>query len=184
MTSFVFVQSCSIFCQTGHNKWQCNLQSAFESVCSTLFQICSKKSLFTYNTEMELSEMRHDMTSLPPFKQYHIWQQQKLFSSKSGYFLWLILTLFTANDSLMWVDKTGSLGPWSRVIVYCKSVGMLPVIPYTQTTNSPIHQFTNLKCCIKARKSFKTPFNGVLFLVYYFKKYFKLCFFILQPLNS
>ena len=79
MTSFVFVQSCPIFCETGHNKWQCNLQSAFESVCSTLFQICSKKSLFTYNTEMELSEMRHDMTSLPPFKQYHIWQQQKLF---------------------------------------------------------------------------------------------------------
>ena len=101
MTSFVFVQSCSIFCETGHNKWQCNLQSAFESVCSTLFQICSKKSLFTYNTEMELSEMRHDMTSLPPFKQYHIWQQQKLFSSKFGYFLWLIgnqcSTLFTAK---------------------------------------------------------------------------------------
>ena len=63
MTSFVFVQSCSIFCETGHNKWQCNLQSAFESVCSTLFQICSKKSLFAYNTEMELSEMRYDMTS-------------------------------------------------------------------------------------------------------------------------
>ena len=72
MTSFVFVQSCSIFCETGHN----NLQSAFESVCSTLFQICSKKSLFVCNTEMEWSEMRHDMTSLPLFKLYYIWQQQ------------------------------------------------------------------------------------------------------------
>ena len=27
-----------------------------------------------------------------------------------------------------------------------------------ETTNSPIHQFANLKCCIKARDSFKTPF--------------------------
>ena len=26
------------------------------------------------------------------------------------------------------VGKTGSLGPWSRVIVYCRSVKMLPVI--------------------------------------------------------
>ena len=33
-----------------------------------------------------------------------------------------------------------------------------------EITNSPIHQLTNLKCCIKARESFKTPF----LMVYYF----------------
>ena len=27
------------------------------------------------------------------------------------------------------VGKTGSLGPWSRVILYCRSVRMLAVIP-------------------------------------------------------
>ena len=27
-----------------------------------------------------------------------------------------------------------------------------------EITNSSIHQFTNLKCCIKAREPFKTPF--------------------------
>ncbi len=30
------------------------------------------------------------------------------------------------------LGKTGSFGPWSRVIVYCRSVRMLPVIPYAQ----------------------------------------------------
>ena len=33
------------------------------------------------------------------------------------------------------VDKTGSFGPWSRFIVYFRSVMMLPVIPYTQKVN-------------------------------------------------
>ena len=37
-----------------------------------------------------------------------------------------------------------------------------------ETTNSSIHQFTNLKCCIKPP-----------FLIYYFKRHFKPCFFIL-----
>ena len=43
-------------------------------------------------------------------------------------------------------------------------------------------QFTNLKCCKKAREPFKTLFNGVLFLIYYFKKHFQPCFFILKAL--
>ena len=38
-----------------------------------------------------------------------------------------------------------------------------------ETTNSPIHQFTNLKYCIKTREPFKPPFNDVLFLIYYLK---------------
>ena len=43
-----------------------------------------------------------------------------------------------------------------------------------------ILQFTNLKCCIKAKEPFKTPFNGALVLIYYFKKHSKPCFFILK----
>ena len=35
-----------------------------------------------------------------------------------------------------------------------------------------IHQFTNLKCCKKAREPSKILYNDVLFLIYYFKKYF------------
>ena len=36
-----------------------------------------------------------------------------------------------------------------------------------QKTKPPINQFTNLKCCIKAREPFKTAFSNVLFLIYY-----------------
>ena len=36
---------------------------------------------------------------------------------------------------------------------------------------------TNLKCSMKAGEPFKTPFNGVLFSIYYFEKHFKSCFF-------
>ena len=50
-----------------------------------------------------------------------------------------------------------------------------------KTTNSPI---TNLKCCITVREPFKPLFNGELFLIYNFKKYFKPCFFILKALKD
>ena len=40
-------------------------------------------------------------------------------------------------------------------------------------SNSPIVQFSNFKCCIKA----KEPFNGVLVLIHHFKKYLKPRFF-------
>ena len=43
-----------------------------------------------------------------------------------------------------------------------------------EITNPPIHK---LKCCMKTRKPFKTPFNGASFLIYYIKKHFKPCFF-------
>ena len=46
------------------------------------------------------------------------------------------------------------------------------------------HEFTNLKCCKKAREPFKTLFNGVLFLIYYFKKRFQSCFFILTEAGA
>ena len=48
---------------------------------------------------------------------------------------------------------------------------------------TPILQFSNLKCCIKAKEPYKTPLlmvsglNGVLVLMHYFKKYFKPHFF-------
>ena len=44
-----------------------------------------------------------------------------------------------------------------------------------------IHQFTNLKCC---QKSFKPPFNGISFLIYYHKKLLKSCFFILKAFKD
>jgi hypothetical protein len=50
-------------------------------------------------------------------------------------------------------------------------------------------QLTNLKCCIKAREPFKTllkPFlnNGVLFVIYYFKKHSKPCIYIWETFCS
>ena len=48
-----------------------------------------------------------------------------------------------------------------------------------ETNNSPVHQFTNLECCKKAREPFETLFNGVLFLIYYLTKHFQPCLFIL-----
>ena len=47
-------------------------------------------------------------------------------------------------------------------------------------TKLRILQFKNAKCCKKARDPFKTLINGVLFLIYCFKKYFQSCFFILK----
>ena len=47
------------------------------------------------------------------------------------------------------------------------------------TSKNRNYQFTNLKCCKKARKPFKTL---VLFLIYYFKKHFKPWFFSLNIL--
>ena len=35
---------------------------------------------------------------------------------------------------------------------------LLITCSWHQKTKPPIHQFTNLKCCIKAREPFKTPF--------------------------
>ena len=54
-----------------------------------------------------------------------------------------------------------------------------------QKTKPRIHQFTNLKCCRKAREPFKTLINGinsVLFLT--LKKHFQPCFFILKALKD
>ena len=53
----------------------------------------------------------------------------------------------------------------------------------TLKTKPQIHQFTNLKCCKKAREPSKILFNGVLFLIYYFEKYSQPCFFSLKALK-
>ena len=43
---------------------------------------------------------------------------------------YLLKINFVADSMYIRVGKTGSLGPWSRVIVYCRSVRMLTVIPF------------------------------------------------------
>ena len=58
------------------------------------------------------------------------------------------------------------------------------ICSWHQKTKPQIHQFTNLKCCIKAKEPFKTPFIVVSFLIYYFKNYFKPCVFILKTLKD
>ena len=53
-----------------------------------------------------------------------------------------------------------------KMTAFCdqkKKNGMNPTINLfvtskNETTNSPIHQFMNLKCCIKAREPLKNPF--------------------------
>ena len=50
-----------------------------------------------------------------------------------------------------------------------------------KTTNSPIHEF---KVLHKGQSLLKPLFNGVLFLIYYFKKHFNPCFFILKTFCS
>ena len=46
-----------------------------------------------------------------------------------------------------------------------------------ETKNSPIHEF-------RPESLLKPLFNGALFLIYYFKKDFKPCFFILTALKD
>ena len=62
----------------------------------------------------------------------------------------------------------------------------LPVTcSWHQKSNSPILQFSNLKCYIKAKEPYKTPFfYGVLVLMHYFKDILSLFFFILKAFCS
>ena len=66
-----------------------------------------------------------------------------------------------------------------RFFFFCN----LFVTSKNETTNSPIHQF---KVLHKGQRAFKTPFLMVyvLFLIYYFKKHFKPCFFLLKTFCS
>ena len=65
----------------------------------------------------------------------------------------------------------------------CCWVGQVITINLFVTSKKRNHEFTNLACCIKA-SLFKPFFNGVLLLIYYFKKHFKHCFFISKALKD
>ena len=87
------------------------------------------------------------------------------------------------------MDALPSFAAWSKIEPNFSrkmvlKLNNLFVTSKDETTNSPIHQFTNLKCCIKARESFKPFFDGVFFLIYYFKKHFMPCFFIIKTFFS
>ena len=55
---------------------------------------------------------------------------------------------------------------------------------WQQKTKLRIYKFTNLKCCIKTREPFKTPFNCVLLFFYHFKNILCLVLFILKALKD
>ena len=66
---------------------------------------------------------------------HFIWSEQHLFplwqADTENSILWYIIYQKSANKTwsmYIRVGKTGSLGPCSRVIVYCRSVRILPVI--------------------------------------------------------
>ena len=63
------------------------------------------------------------------------------------------------------------------------SIYNLFVTSKNETRNFRFHQFTNLKCCIM-NSLLKHLFNGVLFLIYYIKKQFKPCLFMLKTFCS
>ena len=68
------------------------------------------------------------------------------------------------------------LGKWNRYLDWLPSrtwpCNNLFVTSKIEFSNSQILQFLNLKCFIEAKEHFETFFNGVLILIYYFKKYF------------
>ena len=47
--------------------------------------------------------------------------------------------------------------------------------------NSPIHEF---KVMYKGQRAFQNLINGVVFLIHYFEKQFKPCFFILKAFKD
>ena len=78
------------------------------------------------------------------------------------------------------ITELGNRLPPTPTDVFFKSWSarfQLLTCSWHQKTKPLIHQFTNSKCYIKARKSCKTTFYDVLFLIYSFKKHFKICFF-------
>ena len=60
-------------------------------------------------------------------------------------FCWLVVKTFWTDESILPVKKEEG----ADKVLTCS---------WHQKTNSPIPQFTNLKCCIKAKEPFKTPF--------------------------
>ena len=63
--------------------------------------------------------------------------------------------------------------PFSEKENVINNKGTLLTCSWHKKMKPQILQFTNLKCWIKAREPLKSLFNGVLFLIYYFKKTFK-----------
>ena len=74
-------------------------------------------------------------------------------------------------------DKMNQVRSFNEHIIKMWShAGLLITCSWHQKTKPQIHQFTNLKCCMKSREPFKPLFNGVFFLIYYFKNILSLAF--------
>ena len=70
--------------------------------------------------------------------------------------------------------RPSSISTSHQKVLYCNFCDWLRlynlfVTSKNETTNFPIHQFSNLMCCIKAREPFKPP----LLMMYYFLLAFK-----------
>ena len=86
-----------------------------------------------------------------------------------------------ANSLLANMHLSSKMGCVTCIINVWEIINLF-VTSKNETTNSPIHQFTSLKW--RPESLLKPLFDGVLFLVYYFKKHFEPCFFILQALKD
>ena len=64
---------------------------------------------------------------------------------------------------------------WERCR-FQKRVDLLTCSWHQKNTKPRIHQFTNLNYCKKTREPFKPLWNGVLFLIYYYKIIFSVAF--------
>ena len=94
--------------------------------------------------------------------QVRLFWGHEIWKHHSSNFIW--------NFKLVTSKKIGGLfGPSRNIWITCS---------WHQKTNSPIHEFKVLHK--KPKSLLKLLFNGILVLIYYFKKHFKPCFFILK----
>ena len=94
-------------------------------------------------------------------------------------FLFFCVILFSCQHQFLLAEK--NLVQIRTSTLTCLTSNYLFVTSKNETW---IHEFTNFKCCKKAKEPFNPLFNGVLFLIYYFKNHFKPCFSILKAFKA
>ena len=98
------------------------------------------------------------------------------------YLLWSYQAVIRQSSGSCQAVVRQSSGSCQAVVRNLSGIHNLFMTSKDETTNSLIHEFK--VCCINANKANLFLMVYVLFLIYYFKKHVKPCFFLLKTLKD